>query len=1189
MVINMKQFFEHNSDEATTLIDASKNKWNHAQVKVVLETAFDLADHYFDLRFKEGGSTSGNQENLKNLLGDIEKIYQKFEETHLKNYKDRTSEDKQLDILYHLATGNILMRIQQLYLDNYCYKLAEQWYDKVTDILWLGKNKSDDYLAEKCSEDVSLYRLLFLLNIGKSYRNFALQHRRSDFRAAEAKFKAVKKEVENSGDNLNRKRALLWMDASIEIARIYRYRYGMNTAKREFQPIYEGIERAYNKTNSVEYQTIPIVNKIINFLREDDKKTYYLQLLIEQGILYRKDRDHENAISNFIKADNLDNGSNVDAINNLSSTLRKLITSPNTKRMTPEKISAQVNFVQKKVRSRNGSHGKSLLEQICIYAQKGNIYAMREYIRWHIGYCSHHKNTNFEAVIFSQDSSQPFHNIQDILNHLVNGLNSIIKEASKPIKNASDELKHIVECANNQNSDNSPYNIKDIWIRINCLIEIANQTSSIRSEEKSTEDLQLLFLRGQMEFEFQCYNNAINTFELICEREESHYIRRGTIGLKARYMLAQSYMALTQFRKAKMLLSEIRDELKLSHNRRTVDNQLPEEQKLDSAPDFRVERDYGYCLMRLGNYEEACAIYTRIYNCEESHQYSDTQQAMCQNNYVSCLIHLGDIDKAKEILEDKNLQLFQREDDCETNLMRGYLAVCHKKYELAQPYFEKAYFLSHTIKDYTQILPNFNDSKLNCIPSNAIIRDVIERRSAYIINLTKLSNIQKDCVQTDKFKEKIEAFLQDISPSCILSMKAMIALGQWLVTQKDEESEEANQLYRSFSLISLYPERGSLAFNEFKKNNEFCYFQSAERGKMLAYLFAMYKSIKVIKENLCFSKKDLNYAGNILVHYTDLKTLKILLSENAKENNCLPHFRVNNCGYMNDVFEGTVFLDMMRALVVSPSNINREQKTSWHNMMEKYFPHMIRSEENMIPVGRNVYIASLSIKEDSFPLWSIYAKNEAGCNISFGENFFDIVEPICCREEMRDYLISTFTDEDYPLYSIKYLNMSNFSENQAENMKALENEKIPLESFQELLKEIFNSWEKLDTKINALEKKYFPSTPANGVDSTRMPISAIRTFTADRINEIRFLFKDEDYRYEGEVRVVVTTSKYEIDEEMSPPRVYTEVNRPIQDVSVRLGSKIDDITADQYVTWLKQTGKVREVKLSKRNRRTRNK
>lgn len=116
-----------------------------------------------------------------------------------------------------------------------------------------------------------------------------------------------------------------------------------------------------------------------------------------------------------------------------------------------------------------------------------------------------------------------------------------------------------------------------------------------------------------------------------------------------------------------------------------------------------------------------------------------------------------------------------------------------------------------------------------------------------------------------------------------------------------------------------------------------------------------------------------------------------------------------------------------------------------------------------------------------------------------------------------------------------------------------------------------------------LEEKWFENAVKESKD-------LIRAFAADRINEIRFLFKDADYEYEGEVRVIYTESaessavKYSMESKV--PHVYVDIERELEDLTIRLASRIEDATVDKYVTWLKHTKRVKNVALAKQNRYT---
>ena len=55
---------------------------------------------------------------------------------------------------------------------------------------------------------------------------------------------------------------------------------------------------------------------------------------------------------------------------------------------------------------------------------------------------------------------------------------------------------------------------------------------------------------------------------------------------------------------------------------------------------------------------------------------------------------------------------------------------------------------------------------------------------------------------------------------------------------------------------------------------------------------------------------------------------------------------------------------------------------------------------------------------------------------------------------------------------------------------------------------------------------------------------------------------------------------------MKVPRVYVNLDRELTELTVCLGSRIEDATVDKYVTWLKHTKKVQKVELAQQNRYT---
>lgn len=1280
---------------------------------------------------------------LKMLWNYIEEQYKIFEikndiEQCKQQYKISTSRT-----LYHLLRGNICLRISQCYYENFDLSNSDIWGNMAIEILWRGKNLAAslrDSSPERTQAD--LYLRLIKLNLAKYYRDYARRNRRSDFDAALDEFKQVRQRVEDQIEKVSdigqkRQYVLIWMDAIINVAKIHRRKYQIQIAKDETLFFYCCLKDRFQGKNSAlvdeqDTQLFPLlIEKVNNLIIDDvgniktllehqhtkndlprlceesfknfddladyDRKRYLLLVLLELSRIYRDLHSTDNyliAMATAIIADqwsyemdkreNYPPGFNIDALNTISSSFRKYLKFQNKVSCKDELL----NEIIIKVRSVNqplylrDNHGnkeaniatiKSFIQKLNESARDGHLKSKTEIIKWH---CLYQQN------------------------------------------------QKLLEC------------IKE---------EVGEYNSISNFLDVRNPNLQLRFMKGLVYLRSGKYIEAIEIFEDLVapNNKETQYIRLGTIGLKARYLLANCYMALAEYSKAEKILKSLQEILKHAEESRRVQGIS---ESTDADPDARIEIDLGYCYMQRGAYEEAFEIYKKLYNCSESdknmpefnlQQVKRERRLMGLNNYAACCIFSIDdgadredrnavakdkIEKARKIFLYIDEQLLKQENEegdvwyesnPETNLLMGYYTLCTGITPTSDPVTNEQVktCLNMSIQENSTIrnqaivkahkyfreacrFDNAFTSRYNLLDENgtgnkAEYRNEVERISAYIINLTKLYKLylanknrseqegvklqespenpnveiltdeQSEYLSTSK--RYLERFILSFPTTYKISLKAAIALAEWLLERDKSNKTEnqnvsqskaqnlINQMYRSFSYITIYEERGAPVFNFLRDDSRFRLFTAMQRGKFLALLLAMYKPIKAIKEECCFNLQDKNSTQN-LVHYTSIESLKNLLSveilddststaevddlnlkrfeelymmierENtiphevqkklmqvlycAKEEELKflkhkehdkkssPHFRINNCGYMNDVFEGNTFLTGI-ANIAGDKKIGDSGRTAF---VKNFFPQINRSNEDMLPIGSNVYIGSLSIKEDSFPLWSVYAVEENGCNIEFGKDFFDINGIPYLPRVLRDYMLSKYTDQDYPLYIVQYID-SNFTEKCETYAKSQNDDYNDFEivdvkghkqtcgtvaiHYQDLLRlfnQIYRRWKQLND--------YLEEVVSDSKD-------VIHAFAADRINEIRFLFKDADYEFEGEVRVIYTdfadSSAAQTDTTLKVPkvpRVYVDMDREIKDLTIRLGSKIPDATVDEYVTWLKHTKRVQKIGLAKRNRYT---
>lgn len=1173
----MRNFFD---SESTGLWDSDATEYFKVHILEetdnILERVYDFADYAYDIRMSE-------QHDIKKLLlGLLEKLCDYPDQYLIKARNDNSDFPH---ILYQLTLGNVCLRLNQLYLNLYDYEEAEKWYQRAIEAFWIGKNQIYTELdSNQSNTTLNIYKYLSMLNIGKCYRNFAIQNRRSDFNAAEERFSIAVNELKNTVKD--RKLALIYLEALINLARIKRLKYDFTDA-----------ENAYNDFDE-EFENVK------NLIEEKDRDRFKAQLAIERGLLFRKARNNkavelffEVAKDSYLASENKPSEYNVDAINNLSSSIRKIGNS-SEQVVAYEKYIQQLKFKVYSISSNlNEIKECGLLGQLRYYAHEGNMYALREYVQWYAIYLSDHSNITAKTLIELDRPGYPSDS------HMASGLLTTDKAISF-LGMGLDYILHNTDRINENIKHSFQYTLFNISRQLDALIirfpikieepsadskkkkytlEKWNLNIERNNTKKPKKNLQLQYLKCVFFVHLGCYSIIHDTLLELCARKELDYIRRGTHGLKVRYLLAKDYMASGLYEHAAEVLEEIRNELQA---------QFQSQSSCDKT-DISTELSYGACLMQLGRFLDAKqTVYNNPSTIEEVEKLSADSDKKDEYyaDYALCLLHLDEIDEAFEkynYLNNKHSRA--------SLLLHGYLEILRndqenevEKYKQAYKDFKEAYENFCERSTYKHHLMEMDSKSPYPEPNKMKLRKETECRTAYIITLIKLWDfLRLNGKGKDKAKEgyqdKIIRFIVDIPRTASLSLESMFRIANWIKAyEKDftdcdshtavsmKKKKIIKRLYQSFARCELYPERGVRAFQELKDSSEFRYFQGEQQGRILVHLFCMYEHIKWIKRHLCLTTGELRDNKKI-VHYTKVDTLKALIHVPAKGESA-PRFRVSNCGYMNDVFEGTVFLEML----VQPEELVQP-------VINQYFPQWKSNEQtatseekSLIPLAKNVYIASFSTDSDSFAMWSIYSKDETGCAIQFEEHFFDIRDENKTSNNLKAYFVSRYTDNDYPLYKIQYLKKSE-SNGEYHIVTQTGDIKEPEDLY--LKKEI----KALGEDIISLEK--YISNGIIGNENQKMgdSIKYIRSFAADRLNEVRFLFKSSIYSYEHELRLVVTTKEGKINDIPSCPCTYAEILRDIKDITVTLGSKIDAITVDQLVTWMAQTGKVKAVMHSNLN------
>ena len=298
------------------------------------------------------------------------------------------------------------------------------------------------------------------------------------------------------------------------------------------------------------------------------------------------------------------------------------------------------------------------------------------------------------------------------------------------------------------------------------------------------------------------------------------------------------------------------------------------------------------------------------------------------------------------------------------------------------------------------------------------------------------------------------------------------------------------------------------------------------QGKLLAHVYRLHDTMEQIKTTLRLNREQLG--ENPCWHYTRMGTMQKLLLNQGEQQ---PRFRLSNVAYMNDSAEGESFGKLL------------EQYGSTPETLQAY---------GLLPGGeapndsslRNVYLTSLCTADDYIYMWAIYADKGTGCSLKFDENFFDVKDSY-----PQGYIPFHEEKNSYPLYWIVYLTDEGKFKDRGRKLK------LHLRNMSSLLKKIQQ-------------------------DMQGIPLSYITAM----LDQVRYLFKYDEYSSEKEVRCLVVTRKRELAAgEGDTPYLYTEIDKEVQLDEVRFGPKV--FKSPEKEAWMYATDRVKKVSYSNRHYR----
>lgn len=328
-----------------------------------------------------------------------------------------------------------------------------------------------------------------------------------------------------------------------------------------------------------------------------------------------------------------------------------------------------------------------------------------------------------------------------------------------------------------------------------------------------------------------------------------------------------------------------------------------------------------------------------------------------------------------------------------------------------------------------------------------------------------------------------------------------------------------NKLFENFQLCSSYP-------TESIGNRMNQYFLRLKRSP--SYIDLKVELLALLY--YAFEIRRLLIVPNTSVpigHYTRVENLKYLITPEDDGGK----LRMSNACYMNDPSEGQALLKALASKTQDFSDL-------WG--METY----------------NIYLSCFTTAIDELPMWSMYGNDGKGCCLLFKRDFFDFT-----LEGFSDELAidDCCASENNFLFRVVYLSSKT--------------NEITLDTFSQDDKN-------LDQKVaNAISNLHFHLANIRKLQGEKQN-KTVTHILAFILGQIRYLFKDDSYAHEHELRLIRYSEKPKTNNEAwIVPQLYVEVEKPLEYEQIILGPKVEQ--PNRITPYLIYTGKVKEVKKSK--------
>ena len=470
--------------------------------------------------------------------------------------------------------------------------------------------------------------------------------------------------------------------------------------------------------------------------------------------------------------------------------------------------------------------------------------------------------------------------------------------------------------------------------------------------------------------------------------------------------------------------------------------------------------------------------------------------------------------------------------------------------------------------------------------------DIAEMYAMTLFNLsTKQTELNELAATANKLKElhKHERFQE--------SGKIAFIYGTFLASFSNHQTELIERLQTTETIKNLYEQFSNFMLQKFDdlffhndnvcdseeyklfnfilkegllKNTKYAILQTwAKRYKKdsseLRNLLSIYQLVQKIKYQLGLKDEDKNQMLKF-GHYTKGSTLQIMLDqeENEKKKSTFSvsgKTRLYNANYMNDPEEGIVIeqiLGLDRRDILEPSSwflMSFTNKTDDLAMWSQYGDDakgvcLVLHEDDFSRFTsfndvswrkETITLSPINKMNSTISQLSSYSKNSQ--NESGNKESTDTINDKETQKKSEEQSNNSNSNIDY-LYRIAYV------KHIGENLKLEQTELFEKSEIDKLEKLLNNLKEKLDIGSKVTEENY-------------------QKAIAECIEEIRYLFKSVDYKYENELRILryanldPSNDKIKIDKTSGIGKLYVERENSIQIDEVIFGPKFPN---PEYVT-----------------------